>query len=174
MYIWVYRIEWKNFGRSIANVMERSFSKAIFGWNEVALPNLPTMEKKDTNFNKAIRLEKRVAIGLYCMGSSAEYRSVGNIFGVGKSTVCLIVLQFCKETWNVLHPRYLNHFPLSRETIIDCMAGFNRIGFPQCIGAIGKLLTYASFILFISLIFLRWLSHKNTSKTWRSHWLPQL
>lgn len=58
------------------------------------------MEKKDRNYHKAISLEKRVAIGLYCMISSAEYRSVGNIFAVGKSTVRSIVLQFCKETWN--------------------------------------------------------------------------
>ncbi|XP_017490032.1 PREDICTED: uncharacterized protein LOC108378255 [Rhagoletis zephyria] len=97
---------------------------------------LSCLERKDTNFRKAISLEKRVAIALYALGSSSEYRSVGNMFGIAKSTVCLIVLEFCKQAWIVLDPVYLNHFPLSREKIRECMSGFNQIGFPQCIGAI--------------------------------------
>ncbi|XP_017491724.1 PREDICTED: uncharacterized protein LOC108379878 isoform X2 [Rhagoletis zephyria] len=97
---------------------------------------LSCLERKDTNFRKAISLEKRVAIALYALGSSSEYRSVGNMFGIAKSTVCLIVIEFCKQAWIVLHPVYLNHFPLSREKIRECMSGFNQIGFPQCIGAI--------------------------------------
>ncbi|XP_017490881.1 PREDICTED: uncharacterized protein LOC108379074 [Rhagoletis zephyria] len=60
---------------------------------------------------KAIPLEKRVAIALYALGSSAEYRSIANLFGVGKSTV-------------------------GSEKINEYVKGFEILGFPQCLGAI--------------------------------------
>lgn len=96
------------------------------------------MKKANTQFRKAIPLEKRVAIALYALGSSAEYRSVGNLFGVGKSTVCEILLEFCREIWRVLKPEYLNFFPISQDKAKECIAGFETLGFPQCIGAIGN------------------------------------
>ncbi|XP_037930527.1 uncharacterized protein LOC119665354 [Teleopsis dalmanni] len=36
---------------------------------------LKGLQKRDTTFRISISLEKRIAIGLYCLGSSAEYRS---------------------------------------------------------------------------------------------------
>ncbi|XP_017470382.1 PREDICTED: putative nuclease HARBI1 [Rhagoletis zephyria] len=97
---------------------------------------LDHIKKKETNFQNSICLEKRVAIALYALGSSAEYRSIANLFGVGKSTVCTILSEFCKEVWKVLHPGYFNYFPLSRKTIEECVDGFKSIGFPQCLGTL--------------------------------------
>lgn len=99
---------------------------------------LPNLRKKDTIMRKAIPLEKRVAIALYALGSSSEYRSVGIIFGVGKSTVCSIVMEFCKEVWEVMRPLFMNDFPLSKDRIEENVEGFKMMGFPQCFGAIGK------------------------------------
>lgn len=100
--------------------------------------HLTSFGKEDTNYRKAIPLEKRVAIALYALGSSAEYRSLANLFGVGKSTVGKILNEFCVLVWSELKKKYLNFFPLTYDKIKDCVIGFNAIGFPQCLGAIGK------------------------------------
>lgn len=100
---------------------------------------LKALGKKDTNFRKAVSLEKRIAIALYALASSAEYRTIATIFGVGTSTVCTILLEFCEEVWRVLRPLYMNYFPLDRETITRSVNGFLQLGFPQCLGAIGSI-----------------------------------
>lgn len=97
---------------------------------------LPHLAKEDSALRKSIPLQKRIAIALYALGSSAEYRTIANLFGVGKSTVCEIVLEFCTVVWNVMQPNYLNYFPLSREIVQECVSGFETMGFPQCLGAI--------------------------------------
>ncbi|XP_017481322.1 PREDICTED: putative nuclease HARBI1, partial [Rhagoletis zephyria] len=97
---------------------------------------LKKMTKKDTNYRDAIPLEKRVAIALYALGSSSEYRSIAHLFGVGKATVCKIFIEFCNEVWASLAPIYLNNFPLKRSQIEQGVADFNAMGYPQCIGAI--------------------------------------
>jgi len=47
---------------------------------------LGVLRKKDTNWRNAIPLEKRIAIALYTLGSSAEYLSIGRLFGVAQNT----------------------------------------------------------------------------------------
>lgn len=100
---------------------------------------LKNLAKNNSKFRRAIPLDKRVAIALYALGSSAEYRSIGNLFGVGKSTVCTILIDFCKEAWAVLQPKYLKNFPLNQSKLEELRKGFDALGFPQCWGALGKL-----------------------------------
>lgn len=99
---------------------------------------LPSFGKQDTNYRKAIPLEKRVAIAVYALGSSAEYRTVANLFGVGRSTVGKILNQFCVSLWSNLKTNYITNFPLTLEKVEDCVNGFHAMGFPQCLGAIGE------------------------------------
>lgn len=99
---------------------------------------LPSFGKEDSNCRKAIPLEKRVAIALYALGSSAEYRSLANLFGVGKSTVGKILKEFCILVWSKLRTEYMSYFPLTLEKIEECVNGFHAIAFPQCLGAIGE------------------------------------
>ena len=51
----------------------------------------PHIAKRKTNFRKAIAVCHCVAIALYWLADSARYRTIGNLFGVGRSTVCTIV-----------------------------------------------------------------------------------
>ena len=51
----------------------------------------PVIFYQDTNFRKALTVEKRVAITLWCLAQPCEYRTVAHIFGVARSTVCTIV-----------------------------------------------------------------------------------
>ncbi|XP_017471171.1 PREDICTED: uncharacterized protein LOC108362623 [Rhagoletis zephyria] len=97
---------------------------------------LKGLERKNTNYRKAITLEKRVAIALYALGSSAEYRTIANMFGIGKSTVCTILIEFCHELWRCLWPLYLNKFPMNEIQLREYLNGFESLGFPQVLGAI--------------------------------------
>lgn len=99
---------------------------------------LRNLERMDTNMRKSIPLEKRIAICLYALRSSSEYRTVANLFGVGRTTVGQIVLEFCEEIYSTLKNDYLNFYPPTQEKITEIVTGFNELGFPQCYGAIGK------------------------------------
>ena len=52
--------------------------------------------KQNTRFRKAISLKKRVAITLWVLATTVEYRTVGHLFGVARCTVCCIVKYTCK------------------------------------------------------------------------------
>ncbi|XP_041447823.1 uncharacterized protein LOC121403869 [Drosophila obscura] len=95
---------------------------------------LPNLRKKESNFRLAIPLEKRIAISLYCLGSSADYRTIANLFGVSKAIVCRILMEFCREVTAVLAGEYLPAEFLTQEKITETVKGFEDMGFPQCFG----------------------------------------
>lgn len=98
---------------------------------------LPCLKKKNTRFKKAISLEKRIAIALYALGSSSEYRTVANTFGVGTSTVPYLLIDFCTSVVTVMKDKYLNKHLLP-ENMDKKIEGFAKMGLPQCFGAVGK------------------------------------
>lgn len=96
----------------------------------------PHIAKRDTNYRKAIAVRHRVAITLYWLADTAHYRTIANLFGVGKSTVCCIVRQVCEVIVRLLLPRYI-YLPQNRQEIqekIECFE--DRAGFPQVVGAV--------------------------------------
>ena len=52
----------------------------------------PLMAKRDTRFRAVIPIEKRVAIGLWRLGTGESYRSTSVTFGVEKCTAGLTLL----------------------------------------------------------------------------------
>ena len=95
----------------------------------------PFVERRDTNYRKAISVRERVAITLYRLADTASYRTVSNLFGVGKSTVCEIVLEVCSSIVEVLFKR-LVHLPVTRQDIeTEVAAFFKRAAFPQVVSA---------------------------------------
>ena len=96
----------------------------------------PHIAKRDTNFRKAIEVRHRVAITLYWLADTARYRTIANLFGVGKSTVCTIVKQVCEVLVGILLSRYI-YFPQNRQEVQDEIDGFrDRAGFPQVVAAL--------------------------------------
>lgn len=94
-----------------------------------------SMRRVDTNMRKAIPLDKRVAIGLYRLATSAEDRSVANIFGVGRSMVNLAFHEFCTIIVLRLEPRFVR-FPKVHE-VHEHLRRFAAVsGFPQGMGAL--------------------------------------
>ncbi|XP_049307332.1 putative nuclease HARBI1 [Bactrocera dorsalis] len=91
--------------------------------------------KSNSNMRLCIPLQKRVAIALYALGSSAEYRTVASLFGVGRTTVGEIVVDFCKAVCTNLSD-CINSYSPSTEEVERKVQGFAHLGFPQCFGAI--------------------------------------
>lgn len=84
---------------------------------------------------KAICVEKRVAITLWCLATPYEYCTVAHLFGVACSTVCEIVQETCQAIVCNLMQDYIR-FPTG-EALKAVVEGFEeKWGFPQCIGAI--------------------------------------
>ena len=57
-----------------------------------------SVEKTDTSMRQAIPVEQRVALTLWFLSTGADFRTIGHLFGVSKSAVCVITKQVCNET----------------------------------------------------------------------------
>ena len=68
-------------------------SRATFTYlcNELRL----AIEKDDTSMRKAIPTEQRVALTFWFLATNADYRTIGHLFGVSKSTVCVVTKEVC-------------------------------------------------------------------------------
>lgn len=94
-----------------------------------------SMRRVDTNKRQAIPLEKRIAIGIYRLASSAEDRTVANAFGVSRASVNIIFREFCEVVVRHLEPRFVR-FPTLHE-LAEHMRQFAALtGFPQGVGAL--------------------------------------
>ncbi|XP_065668041.1 uncharacterized protein LOC136088280 [Hydra vulgaris] len=103
-------------------------SKAAFNYlcKEVS----PFMPIQGTNFRKSLPLEMKLAVTLYFLSGSADYRTIANLFGLGKSTVCTIVHRICKHFVDNLMKKYIS-LP-SREETMEIIVSFEKLyGFPQ-------------------------------------------
>ena len=94
-----------------------------------------TIEKQDTIMRKAVSTEKRVAIALWFLATGADYRTIGHLFNVSKSTVCVVTKEVSAAIVKRLLPEYIKIPTGARlRAVVD---GFKTIhGFPQCAGAI--------------------------------------
>uniref|UniRef100_A0A8C4VVC8 Putative nuclease HARBI1 n=1 Tax=Gopherus evgoodei TaxID=1825980 RepID=A0A8C4VVC8_9SAUR len=91
----------------------------------------PALKRHNTRMRAALTVEKRVAIAFWKLATPDSYRSVGNQFGVGKSTVGAAVLQVAKAIIKLLLRKVVTLGNV--QVIVD---GFAAMGFPNCGGAI--------------------------------------
>lgn len=95
----------------------------------------PSIQKRDTVMRKAISVEQRIAITLWRLATTTDYRTIGHLFGVSKTAVCLIVKEVCSAIVEVLLPRYIK-VPTG-DSLKEVIHGFkHKWGFPQCAGAV--------------------------------------
>ncbi len=83
-------------------------SKSTFDY--VCLKLSPHIGKSDTVMRKAIEPKKRVALTLWFLATGVDFRTVGHLFGVSKSSVCLIVKEICNTIVKYLLPHFIK-FP---------------------------------------------------------------
>ena len=94
-----------------------------------------SIEKSDTIMRKAIPVEQRVALTLWFLSTGADYRTIGHLFGVSKSTVCLVTKEVCTAIVTTLLPKYIT-FPSDDglKAVVDEFR--HKWGFPQCAGVV--------------------------------------
>ncbi|XP_065426197.1 uncharacterized protein LOC101938094 isoform X1 [Chrysemys picta bellii] len=90
----------------------------------------PALKHQNTRMRAALTVEKRVAIALWKLATPDRYRSVGNQFGVGKSTLGAAVIQVANAIKELLISRVVSLGNV--QVIVD---GFAAKGFPNCGGA---------------------------------------
>jgi hypothetical protein len=66
----------------------------------------PYIESQVTRFRDPISVEVRVAITIWRLATNIEYRTLGGLFGLGRSTVGEIVLDTCDAIPKFLLPKY--------------------------------------------------------------------
>ena len=93
--------------------------------------SLQNQLERSSKVRPCLEIDCRVGIAIYYMASNADYRTVGNLFGVAKSTVCLVI----NAIMNNLFDRYVS-FPKddNLQKVIDGFA--ENWNFPNCAGAI--------------------------------------
>ena len=55
------------------------------------------LRKRDSNFRRAIAVEKHVTITIWRLSTGNSFRSIAKVFAVGKSTAVTICKEFCRE-----------------------------------------------------------------------------
>ena len=84
---------------------------------------------------KAVPVEQRVALTLWFLSTNTDYRTIGHLFGVSKSTVCIVTKEVCAAIVDKLLPKYIR-IP-GDEGLREVVDGFkSKLGFPQCAGAV--------------------------------------
>ena len=95
----------------------------------------PAIERQDTRLRRPVPHHERVAITIWKLATVIEYRTLGQKFGLGRSTVCTIIHDTCEAICNILTPKYIK-FPTGAR-VNDIVQNYNdRWGYPQCVGAI--------------------------------------
>ncbi|CAF3550803.1 unnamed protein product [Rotaria socialis] len=96
----------------------------------------PLLKKNETQLRSAIPVEKRICCALYNLGSESELRTIGHLFGIGKSTAGEILHEFRATVVDSFFYRLVK-FPVTNEEIKRTVDGFlNKFDYPMCLGAL--------------------------------------
>ncbi|XP_038056827.1 protein ANTAGONIST OF LIKE HETEROCHROMATIN PROTEIN 1-like [Patiria miniata] len=89
----------------------------------------------NTNMRRALPVEQRMAITIWRLATNCGYRVIGDLFGVGVSTVCTIIQQTCKAFASSMQQEFMV-LP-AKDKLQAIVDGFmNEHGFPQVAGCI--------------------------------------
>ena len=95
----------------------------------------PFLQRQTTCLREPISVEKRVAVTLWKLATNVEYRTLSNLFGIGKSTVSSIVVETTKAVVRNLMEKYV--YVPQGDLLQEIVRGFETVwGFPQAAGAI--------------------------------------
>ncbi|CAN7943731.1 unnamed protein product [Ixodes hexagonus] len=138
-YVWAYPRNGRWFEETLPNLGGQNFRQS-FRVSQTTFRYLvdvcrPHMERQATNMREPVPIEKRVAVGLYKLCSSAEDRTVAHLFDIGRSTVNVIYREFCETVVAALESRWVKM--VTADDMPEHMREFQAAcGFPQAIGAL--------------------------------------
>lgn len=84
-------------------------SKSTFLYLVGAL--LPGLRRNNTHLRSSISPEERLAIAIWYLAETTSYRIVGQVFGVGRSTVATIVVDVCLLMEQEIYARFVRPGP---------------------------------------------------------------
>ena len=94
------------------------------------------ISRQNTQLRKCVSVKKRVAITLYCLATCSEYRTLAHLFGLARSTICVVVHDTCKAIVSALQKQFIK-FPYGNERT-EVVEGFKSTwGMVQCVGLYG-------------------------------------
>lgn len=67
----------------------------------------PFIQRQHTRLRSPLSVDRRVAITLWTLATPAEYRTIGHLFGVAWSTVCVVVHSTCETIVKHLLPKFI-------------------------------------------------------------------
>ena len=95
----------------------------------------PYIVREITQLRLSISVDQRVAVTIWKLATNVEYRTLSELFGIGKSTVREIVNDTCKQIVMHLLPKYVK-IPQG-DVLKEIVEGLETCwGFPQAVGAI--------------------------------------
>jgi len=65
------------------------------------------IQRRDTVMRKAIPVELRIALTLWRLATTTDYRNIGHLFGVSKAAACTIANDVCAAIVEILVPLYI-------------------------------------------------------------------
>ncbi|VDH90049.1 Hypothetical predicted protein, partial [Mytilus galloprovincialis] len=93
------------------------------------------IERMTTKFRSPHPVGKRVVVTLWRLATNIEFRTLGHLFGMGRSTACMIFHDVVDAINSILLPKFLKFS--TGQALRNTIDGFRtRWGFPQCCGAI--------------------------------------
>ncbi|XP_054843582.1 putative nuclease HARBI1 [Eublepharis macularius] len=134
---WIYprsRDWWDNFVTAIWDdqLWIENFRMTRETFNELVHSIGHRLSRQRTRLRNPISVEMRVAIALWYLANCSTYRQCMNQFGVGISTVAGIVLEVCLA----IELELLSRVVCLGPDVARIMSGFQKLGFPHCIGAV--------------------------------------
>ena len=95
----------------------------------------PELTLQDTKMRKAVEVEKKVALFLYFIASTASYRTLSNLFGLSRGFVCICIRKVAAAVLRKLKPKYVSI--AKGDELTRVIANYKeKWGFPMCAGAI--------------------------------------
>ena len=90
---------------------------------------------QETHLRSPVSVEARVAVTIWKLATNIEYRTLSEMFGLGRSTVGVIVVETCHAIATHLLPQYVS-IPHG-DKLKEVVEGFEAYwGFPQAAGGI--------------------------------------
>ena len=94
-----------------------------------------SITKRDTIMRKAISTERRVAITLWFLSTGSDCRTIGHLFSVSKSAVCIVTKEVYTTIVECLLPKYVK-IPVGAALRENVEAFKTKLCYPQCVGAV--------------------------------------
>jgi hypothetical protein len=65
------------------------------------------LKKEDTRFKVTVPVQERIAMSLHRLGSGDGLQTIGDLYGVYKNTLSIIVREFCRAVRKYLQPVFV-------------------------------------------------------------------